>query len=120
MLNRLADSLRGLMKLSKIIRERRRARGSLTLASMEIRFDYDEEGNPLSVTQKKALDTMSMIEEFMLLANVAVAEEILKSFPGAAMLRRHPVPTIDAFQPLVDAGKEMVILFHDLVINTLF
>jgi exosome complex exonuclease DIS3/RRP44 len=92
------------MRLSKIIRERRRKRGSLTLASMEIRFDYDEEGNPLGVMQKKALDTMSMIEEFMLLANVSVAEAILKSFPGAAMLRRHPVPTIDAFQPLIDVS----------------
>jgi exosome complex exonuclease DIS3/RRP44 len=106
-MTRLADSLRGLMRLSKIIRERRRKRGSLTLASMEIRFDYDEDGNPVGVMRKKALDTMSMIEEFMLLANVSVAEAILKDFPGAAMLRRHPVPTVDAFQPLVDVSKEL-------------
>lgn len=81
------------MKLSRLMRERRRQRGSLTLASMEIRFDFDEKtGNPVGVSQKKSLDTMSMVEEFMLLANVAVAEEILGVFPGAAMLRRHPVP----------------------------
>lgn len=92
------------MRLSKLIRERRRKRGSLTLASMEIRFDYDEKGNPMTITQKKALDTMSMIEEFMLLANVSVAEKILAAFPGAAMLRRHPTPTTDAFQPLIDVG----------------
>jgi exosome complex exonuclease DIS3/RRP44 len=101
---RLTEALRGLMKLSQIIRERRRKRGSLTLASMEIRFDFDEEGNTIGVMQKKALATMSMIEEFMLLANVSVADEILKHFPGAAMLRRHPTPTTDAFKPLVEVS----------------
>ncbi|CAD5230545.1 unnamed protein product [Bursaphelenchus okinawaensis] len=104
----LAKSLRGLMKLSKIMRERRRQRGSLTLASMEIRFDFDEKtGNPVGVSAKKSLDTMSMVEEFMLLANVSVAERILSEYPGAAMLRRHPVPNQEAFLPLIEAAKEM-------------
>jgi exosome complex exonuclease DIS3/RRP44 len=93
------------MKLSKIMRERRRQRGSLTLASMEIRFDFDEKsGKPLNVSQKQVLDTMAMIEEYMLLANVTVAEEIRKEFPGAAMLRRHPTPPDEAFKPLVDVS----------------
>lgn len=96
------------MKLSKIMRERRRQRGSLTLASMEIRFDFDEKtGNPVGVSQKKSLDTMSMVEEFMLLANVTVAEKILATYPGAAMLRRHPTPTQESFEPLIEAAKEM-------------
>ncbi|CAD5233492.1 unnamed protein product [Bursaphelenchus xylophilus] len=104
----LALSLRGLMKLSKIMRERRRNRGSLTLASMEIRFDFDEKtGNPIGVSQKQSLDTMSMVEEFMLLANVSVAERVLHEFPGAAMLRRHPVPNQEAFKPLLEAAAEM-------------
>lgn len=91
------------MRLSKQLREGRRARGSLTLASMEVRFDFNAEtGEPIGVAEKKTLDTMSMIEEFMLLANVTVAEECLRNFPNAAMLRRHPVPEPEAFQPLVE------------------
>ena len=33
-----------------------------------------------------------MIEEYMLLANMAVARKIYKSFPEKAVLRRHPEP----------------------------
>ncbi|KAI6204864.1 Ribonuclease B and Ribonuclease II R domain containing protein [Aphelenchoides besseyi] len=101
----LAKSLRGLMKLSKIMRDRRRQRGSLTLASMEIRFDFDEEGKTIGVQEKKNLDTMSMIEEFMLQANVSVAERILREYPNEAMLRRHPQPIPESFVPLIEAGK---------------
>jgi exoribonuclease R len=33
-----------------------------------------------------------MIEEFMLLANIAVAEKIASHYPTFAILRRHPKP----------------------------
>ena len=33
-----------------------------------------------------------LIEEFMLMANMAVAHRIYKSFPALAVLRRHPPP----------------------------
>ena len=33
-----------------------------------------------------------LIEEFMLLANMAVAHKIWRAFPKRAMLRRHPMP----------------------------
>jgi exoribonuclease R len=39
-------------------------------------------------------DTNSMVEEFMLLANVATAEKTLREFPNCAMLRRHPAPIL--------------------------
>ena len=40
----------------------------------------------------KLFDTNSMVEEFMLLANIAVAEKIYAHFPALAILRRHPQP----------------------------
>lgn len=46
-----------------------------------------------------------MVEEFMLLANVTVAEKITQSFPTHALLRRHPPPSPHAFDALVDASK---------------
>ena len=38
------------------------------------------------------VDAHYMIEEFMLLANIAVAEKIALHFPTFAVLRRHPKP----------------------------
>jgi len=40
-------------------------------------------------------ETNSMIEEFMLLANVSVGKKILSSFPSVAVLRNHPPPKSD-------------------------
>ncbi|KHJ78853.1 hypothetical protein OESDEN_21521 [Oesophagostomum dentatum] len=91
------------MKLSKILNKKRTANGALTLASSEIRFDMDwETRTPKAVQEKKHLDTHSMVEEFMLLANISVAEKILAEYPDCAMLRRHPVPTEASYKPLVE------------------
>ncbi|KAF3670597.1 Exosome complex exonuclease RRP44 [Capsicum annuum] len=46
-----------------------------------------------------------MIEEFMLAANVAVAEQILKHFPLCALLRRHPSPTKEMLEPLLRTAE---------------
>ncbi|KAK6018644.1 RNB-like protein [Ostertagia ostertagi] len=98
--------LRGLMKLSKVLNKRRTANGALTLASSEVRFDMDwETRTPKSVQEKKHLDTHSMVEEFMLLANISVAEKILAEYPDCAMLRRHPVPTEASYKPLIEVTQ---------------
>ena len=39
-----------------------------------------------------------LIEEFMLLANSAVAKKIADVYPDAAMLRRHPEPKRDVME----------------------
>ena len=57
---------------------------------------------------KQLLETNSMVEEFMLLANVSVAEKILEEFPECALLRRHPEPPPNNFQPLIKAAKLQV------------
>lgn len=44
-----------------------------------------------------------MVEEFMLLANIAVADFITQHFPTHALLRRHPPPAPRAFDGLVSA-----------------
>lgn len=79
------------------------------MASPEIRFQVDSETHdPIDVEAKKIRDTNSMVEEFMLLANISVAEKILQDFPECAMLRRHPSPPLSNFEPLVKAGRVQV------------
>ncbi|KAK2706097.1 exosome complex exonuclease RRP44-like [Artemia franciscana] len=102
----LAQSLRRLLKLSKIMKKARTDRGALTLASAEIRFKLDiETQDPISVVNKSMLDTNSMVEEWMLAANIAAAEKTRKDFPEVAMLRRHPEPPQSNFEPLLQVAK---------------
>ncbi|KAL0275597.1 UNVERIFIED_CONTAM: hypothetical protein PYX00_003405 [Menopon gallinae] len=102
----LAVSLRNLNNLAKILKKRRMKKGALVLASPEIRFQVDSETlDPIQVEAKQIRETNSMVEEFMLLANISVAEKILRDFPECALLRRHPQPPLSNFEPLVKAGK---------------
>ena len=89
----LTLGLRRLNKIAKILRADRIKNGALTLASNEIRFSLDSETNdPIDVVTKELKETNSMVEEFMLLANITVAKKIYEIFPTCACLRRHPAP----------------------------
>ena len=62
--------------LAKILREKRMADGALSFDRVEVRFDIDEKGKPISVFFKESKDANKLVEEFMLLANRTVAESI--------------------------------------------
>jgi exosome complex exonuclease DIS3/RRP44 len=101
----ITDNLLGLADIAKKLRERRMAAGALTLASPEVRFTISELTD--SVTDAAVYEireTNKMVEEFMLLANIVVAERILKHFPHCALLRRHPKPSNEMFEPLIKAA----------------
>ncbi|XP_076762263.1 exosome complex exonuclease RRP44-like protein Dis3 [Xylocopa sonorina] len=104
--NPLVKSLRTLNSLAKKLKKKRLENGALVLASPEIRFQVDSETlDPIEVEVKKMRETNSMVEEFMLLANISVAKKIVEEFPECAVLRRHPEPPPSNFEPLVKAGK---------------
>lgn len=82
---------------------------ALVLASPEIRFLVDNETrDPLDVEVKQLKETNSMVEEFMLLANVEVAKKIYLDFPEFAVLRRHPKPPPSNFESLIKAAAHLV------------
>ena len=62
--------------LAKILRDKRFADGALSFDRVEVRFDIDEKGHPISVYFKESKDANKLVEEFMLLANRIVAESI--------------------------------------------
>ena len=50
---------------------------------MEVKFTIDPESDSVvDIVAKQHLDTMSMVEEFMLLANVTAAKETFGTFRG--------------------------------------
>lgn len=83
-------------KMAKLLRERRFSDGALSFDRIEVRFDIDDKGHPISVFFKESKDANQMIEEFMLLANRTVAEFIGKregkSAPKTFVYRIHDVP----------------------------
>ncbi|KAM1062439.1 hypothetical protein EV2_027524 [Malus domestica] len=98
----LTTDLRNMNSLAKIMRARRIERGALTLASAEVKFEIDTETHdPLDIGMYQIREANQMVEEFMLAANVSVAEKILKHFPLCSLLRRHPTPTREMLEPLL-------------------
>ena len=78
------------------------AAGALNLASPEVKIHLEsaESSDPIDVEQKKLLETNSLVEEFMLLANISVAQKIQETFPQTAVLRRHLPPPPTNFEKL--------------------
>ena len=102
----LANDLRNINACARSLRKRRIDAGALTLASPEVRFEMDKETNqPLDVGMYVTREANQMVEEMMLLANVASAERILRAFPSYALLRRHPTPAPRMFDPLLKACR---------------
>ncbi len=71
-----AHVLRLMLKLSRILRRRREKVGSLDFDTQEVRIKLDEQGYPVDIIAKKRLESMRLVEEFMLLANQTVARHI--------------------------------------------
>ncbi|KAK7856151.1 exosome complex exonuclease rrp44 like protein a [Quercus suber] len=98
----LTTDLRNMNVLAKKMRSRRIERGALTLASAEVKFQIDTETHdPLDIGMYQIREANQMVEEFMLAANVAVADKILKHFSLCSLLRRHPSPTREMLEPLL-------------------
>ncbi|WP_341220169.1 ribonuclease R [Polaribacter atrinae] len=63
-------------ELAKILRKKRMKQGAISFDRVEVKFNLDEEANPVGVFFKESKDANKLIEEFMLLANRKVAEFI--------------------------------------------
>lgn len=98
------DEILKLNELAQILRKNRMAAGAVDFDRVEVRFDIDEKGRPISVYFKESKEANKLIEEFMLLANRTVAECIgkvpqnkkAKVFP----YRIHDLPDPDKLENL--------------------
>ncbi|XP_008319769.1 exosome complex exonuclease RRP44 [Cynoglossus semilaevis] len=109
----ITKSLRGLNKLAKILKRGRIEKGALTLSSLEVRFHIDSETHdPIDLQTKELMETNSMVEEFMLLANISVAQKIYDEFSECALLRKHPAPPPSNYEILLKAAKSKNVEIH--------
>ncbi|KAJ6573965.1 hypothetical protein DFH09DRAFT_384346 [Mycena vulgaris] len=100
----LTTAIRLLNTLAQKLKAARMAAGALNLASPEVKIHLDsaESSDPIDVEQKEMRETNSLVEEFMLLANISVARKIWEAFPATAVLRRHLPPPRTNFDKLKD------------------
>ncbi|PUB35744.1 RNAse R [Elizabethkingia sp. YR214] len=70
----LAEEINLLDSLAKILRKDRMKHGAIAFDRAEVRFNLNEESQPIGVYFKISKDANHLIEEFMLLANKKVSE----------------------------------------------
>ena len=71
-----ADMVTQMHRLSQILLAKRMKEGSIDFDSAETKFRFDDQGKPTEIIKKVRLDAHRLVEEFMLLANQAVARHI--------------------------------------------
>ena len=85
-----------LNNFAKQLREKRFSNGAINFERYEVKFNLDEKGKPLGVYFKESKEANHLIEEFMLLANKAVAEAVGRVDKGKKaktfVYRIHDVP----------------------------
>ena len=84
----ITEAILKLDELAKKMRTKRMRTGAISFDKVEVKFNLDEEANPVGVFFKTSKDANKLIEEFMLLANKKVAEFIGKQNPKKTFVYR--------------------------------
>ncbi|MFN4892600.1 MAG: ribonuclease R [Bacteroidota bacterium] len=99
-----------LNRMARQLRAQRFANGAINFSSQEVRFQLDEQGAPLGITIKESKEAHQLIEEYMLLANRAVAEYLgkvrVKESPLLFPYRTHDDPDREKLLPFVAFAKK--------------
>ncbi|MFM6970469.1 MAG: ribonuclease R, partial [Sediminibacterium sp.] len=99
-----------LHNLAQKLRQARFKKGAINFSSQEVRFTLDENAKPIGITIKESKPAHQLIEEFMLLANKTVAENISKIQINKQALpfpyRIHDQPDPEKLAPFVQYAKK--------------
>jgi ribonuclease R len=106
-----ADELKILNRMANSMRERRFAAGSIGFETEEIRFHLDSQGFPTGVWVKERKPAHMLIEDWMLMANRAVAEHLTNAVNErrltASVYRIHDFPDPERLRKLADFAEFM-------------
>ena len=103
----LLKVIKSLHDVYKILDKIREKRGALNLELPEKKILFDEKGWPQDVKKVYGLISNKIIEELMILANVAAAEEINK-VTNESIYRSHEPPSQEKYRSLIDQiGKPL-------------
>ncbi|MCW3116634.1 MAG: rnr [Chitinophagaceae bacterium] len=104
------DEILFLNKMAQRMRKERFKKGAINFSSQEVRFKLDEKGKPIGIVIKESKESHQLIEEFMLLANRIVAENVSKikihDKPLPFPYRVHDDPDEEKLLPFVAFAKK--------------
>jgi ribonuclease R len=99
-----------LNELAQRFRKKRFNHGAINFSSTEVRFKLDEKGDPIGIMIKESKEAHQLIEEFMLLANRTVAENVSKikinGKPLPFPYRTHDDPDEEKLVPFAAFAKK--------------
>ncbi len=106
------EELSLLLALSKKIRASRAKRGAIEFDTAEVKVELDETGKPIAVRLKERKATNLLIEDFMLLANEAVAKHLSELTANGgphfySLYRIHDAPDADRIENLANLLRIM-------------
>lgn len=99
-----------LNSIAQKLRKQRFTKGAINFSSQEVRFKLDAAGKPVGIVVKESKEAHQLIEEFMLLANRTVAENIShvqvnkKHMPFP--YRIHDTPDEQKLLPFIEFAKK--------------
>ncbi len=100
----MADVIDPLYAAYEALRQARASRQPLDLDLPERKIVLDDDGNVLSVAVQERLDAHRLIEEFMVLANVAAAEELFAR-KRPLLYRVHEEPSPERLEALREVAQ---------------
>lgn len=96
--------------MAQKMRKQRFKKGAINFSSQEVRFKLDEKGKPIGIVIKESKESHQLIEEFMLLANRIVAENVSKikinGKPLPFPYRVHDDPDEEKLLPFISFAKK--------------
>lgn len=105
-----AEEILILNDLAQRMRKKRFHHGAISFSSQEVRFKLDEKGDPIGIMIKESKESHQLIEEFMLLANRTVAENLSKikfnNKPVPFPYRIHDDPDEEKLLPFAAFAKK--------------
>lgn len=106
------EELSLLLALSKKIRARRQSKGAIEFDTAEVKVELNAEGKPIAIRLKERKATNLLIEDFMLLANEAVAKHLSKLTKNGgehfySLYRIHDAPDTDRIENLANLLRIM-------------
>ena len=122
------EEILSLNNLAKILRKKRMDDGAITFDKIEVKFELDENDNPIGTFFKISKDSNHLIEEFMLLCNRKVSEFVSTKKDGKPsgntfVYRVHDDPDMDKLVDLrlfiKQFGYELDLRNHDTITKSL-
>lgn len=106
----LSDEVLLLNGIAQRLRKKRFDTGAINFSSTEVRFKLDETGKPIGIVVKESKEAHQLIEEFMLLANKYVAQDIgkikINKKPLPFPYRIHDEPSEEKLLPFIAFAKK--------------